>query len=255
VAGERSMPRRPVVVTFDDGYADNLEVAAPILNHFGIRATFYVTVNCVDKGQLPWIARVRHAFRSTKKCCWQAPDAGTWPLSDDRTREAAFIAASEVCARLSGDAQERIVQTIDRELDVGPIPTDACRMLTWDQVRDLARGGHVIGSHTLSHPNLAHVGDDELGIEVNESKQRIEDQLGIPVLHLAYPNPSLSQHWTARTIAASQQVGYQTAVIATPGLVRKSDDLFCLHRVAASRELNAFRWNLESVFLGRRAIS
>ena len=254
VTGERPMPRRAVVITFDDGYADNLEVAAPILSHFGICATFYVSVRCVDEAQPPWVARVRYAFRRSKKQLWQSPNGTIWPLADYEGRETAFIAACALCARLTGEAQERMVEAMERELDAGPIPPEACRMLTWDQVRALTRGGHIVGSHTLSHPNLAHVGDDELNTEITKSRRRIQDEVGGPILHFAYPNPVLSPHWTMRTVAASRQAGYQTAVIATPGLVRQRDDLHSLHRLPASRNLEAFRWNLACLFLGRRSM-
>jgi peptidoglycan/xylan/chitin deacetylase (PgdA/CDA1 family) len=128
-------------------------------------------------------------------------------------------------------------------------------MLSWDELRRMVRAGHTVGSHTLSHPNLAHVGPAELKSELVGSRQRLERELGVPVEHFAYPNPILTPHWSTRTVAAIRRAGYRTAVIATPGIVRREDDPLCLHRVASSRRLDAFRWNLECVFLGRRATS
>ena len=52
-------PKRSVVVTFDDGYTDNCEVAMPILDQLGIPATFYVTVDCIEQRKLPWPSRLR----------------------------------------------------------------------------------------------------------------------------------------------------------------------------------------------------
>src|SRR5579864_5414087 len=56
---------RSVVITFDDGYSDNYEVAMPILNQLGILATFYATVHCIENRKLPWPSRLRWAFRRT----------------------------------------------------------------------------------------------------------------------------------------------------------------------------------------------
>ena len=49
INGEGEIPDRAVVVTFDDGYTDNYEIAAPVLNELGVPATFYATVECVDR--------------------------------------------------------------------------------------------------------------------------------------------------------------------------------------------------------------
>ena len=70
VSGKAEVPDRAVVVTFDDGYTDNYEIAGPVLNELGIPAAFYATVDCVDRRTLPWPARLRFCFRNTKKGEW-----------------------------------------------------------------------------------------------------------------------------------------------------------------------------------------
>ena len=57
--GDRDLPRRAVAITFDDGFRDNCESAAPILARFGLRAAFYVTTGCVGTGRAPWFCRLR----------------------------------------------------------------------------------------------------------------------------------------------------------------------------------------------------
>jgi len=255
LTGEKRMPRRPVAVTFDDGYANNFEVAVPVLNHFGIPATFYITTGCIDQNRLPWIARIRRAFRTTERQSWQAPDGRTLSLAHRELREAARVVACEHCAQLAGDPQEQLIEAIESALEIEPASEESCRMLTWEQLRGIVRSGHAVGSHTVSHPNLAHVGPDELNAELVQSKRRLEERLGVPAPHFAYPNPILHPHWSTSTVYAIRCAGYRTAVIATPGIVRRHDDPLCLHRVASSRKLDAFRWNLECVFLGRSSMS
>ena len=255
LSGEKRMPRRPVAVTFDDGYANNFEVATPVLNRYGIPATFYVTTDCIDGNQLPWIARIRRAFRTTERLSWESPERRTLSLANRELREVARVAACEYCAQLAGKRQKQLIETIESALGLEPPAPETCRMLNWDELRRMVRDGHTVGSHTVSHPNLAHVVADELKTELVESKRRLEQELGVTVPHFAYPNPILTPHWTTRTVAAIRRAGYRTAVIATPGIVRREDDPLCLHRVASSRKLDAFRWNLECVFLGRSAMS
>jgi len=62
VQGEKEPPTRSVAITFDDGYADNFEVAMPVLDQTGVPAAFYVVVDCVENARLPWPARLRYAF-------------------------------------------------------------------------------------------------------------------------------------------------------------------------------------------------
>jgi len=249
--GRQPMPHHAVAVTFDDGYADNFDVALPVLDSMGIRATFYVTVKYVETGQPPWFCRLRHAFATTRKVQWSPDSNGHFLLRDDTLRETAFLAACDRCAQLAGDAQEEAAGAVERELDVEPFAPKNRLMMTWDQVRELARRGHVIGSHTMTHPNMAYVNDDEAAFELAESKRKLDEELGAPVVHFAYPGPALLPIWSDQTLATSKQVGYRTAVTTTSGLVRRHDNPLCLRRLGARCENEEFVWCLENTFLGR----
>lgn len=251
VEGQTQMPPKPVVLTFDDGYADNFEVAAPILNEFGIPGVFYVTVACVDQATPPWVSRVRHAFSSTKKTTWSGLNGQGRPLGNATERDQAFTAACEHCACLTGDAQERFVDSVEREFEPEPLPGRARLMMRWEQARELVRQGHIVGSHTMTHPNLAHVTDGELQFELEQSKRRLEQELSSPVIHFSYPCPILQPHWSARTVQVCRKLGYRTAVTTNSGPVREGDDPLSLHRVSPTAEVDGLRWNLECTFLGR----
>jgi peptidoglycan/xylan/chitin deacetylase (PgdA/CDA1 family) len=251
VANGNPVRPRSVVVTFDDGYADNHDIAMPILNRVGVPATFYITVDCVETGALPWPSRLRHAFYTTKNISWNDSDKTSWPLADMAQRDQAFLKASDLCAPLAGPAQEEFIRYIERTLDVGPAQPAQRLMMTWDEVRGLARNGHIVGSHTLTHPNMAYVDEASARTELSESKRRLEEILHVPVVHFSYPCPALSPHWSQSTRKMSQETGYRTAVTTTGGLVRSNDDPLSLHRVRPSKEVDGLHWNLECTFLGR----
>jgi len=251
--GERTLPRRPVVVTFDDGYADNAEFAAPVLNRLGIPATFYVTVDPVDSTQPPWFCRLRYAFATTKKNMWADPvGRSSHNLENAPERKAAFLVASERCAQKTAAAQHEAIETIEKELEVEPFAPGSRFMMSWDQVRSLRQAGHIIGSHTLSHPNLAHVSKYELTEECRESKKRLEAELGEEVIHFSYPSPILQPHWSEQTVSATKACGYQTAVTSTAGVVRGGNDPFHLQRMVVPHEQDEFLWTLECTLLGRK---
>lgn len=248
--GEKELPARPVVVTFDDGYADNHALAMPILNQTGVPATFYTTVDCIETGTLPWPSRLRHAFLTTQRSQWEEPGGAIWLLKQDADRQRAFLRASDHAAKLAGQLQNQFVHSIETQLEVRPPGSAEGLMMTWEQVRGLVANGHLVGSHTLTHPNMAQIKDAEAETEMSESKQRIEQVLLSPVVHFSYPCPALSPHWKKSTVAMSLQAGYHTAVTTDAGQVRRNDDPLSLHRTRPTKNVEGLHWNLECSFLG-----
>jgi peptidoglycan/xylan/chitin deacetylase (PgdA/CDA1 family) len=254
--GEMKLPHRAVAVTFDDGFADNYEIAAPILARYDIRAVFYVTAALIGTNSAPWYCRLRFAFATTQRREWRDPDTG-WmhSLNTQDGREKALLAAFDSCASLAGNRQEETVARIewDLESDLQAIRDGSRFMMDWDQVRRLNQAGHVVGSHTLTHPNVAHVISEEiLRRELSESKRQIEEAVGSTVDHFSYPHPALIPQWNEETVAMTRRVGYRSAVTTTPGPVRATADPLRLTRVGAPRADHQFLWNLEWTFLGRR---
>jgi peptidoglycan/xylan/chitin deacetylase (PgdA/CDA1 family) len=249
--GEKLLPPRPVVVTFDDGYADNYKAANEILSPLGIPGVFYVTVDCIDKQRLPWPSELRHAFLTSKKDLWTEGGGAMWMLSSAEQRTRAFDRASEYCSKMSGSAQNHFVESVRQQLGTEPPLPSQRFMMTWDEVRSLARNGHIVGSHTMTHPNLAYLADDDVRTELFEAKRRLEEELAAPIVHFSYPCPALQPHWADRTVCASRQIGYQTAVTTNGGLVRRHDDPLSLRRIRPTKTIDGLRWNLECAFLGR----
>jgi len=246
-----SLSKRSVVVTFDDGYADNYEVAMPILNQIGIPATFYVTVDCVEKRKLPWPSRLRFAFRSTKLPTWTDVRAKTWDLGTPDSREQAYLASCDDCCQRAGAAQEEFVATVEDQLQ-SRVPDELTSlMMTYDQARGLAHNGHIVGSHTMTHPNMAHITERDAAVELAESKRHLEAELKIPVPHFSYPCPALTPHWSERTRSQSRAVGYGSAVTTNGGVVRSGDNPLSLKRIRPTKTAAGLRWNLECAFAGR----
>jgi peptidoglycan/xylan/chitin deacetylase (PgdA/CDA1 family) len=171
-----------------------------------------------------------------------------WHLADAGERRRAFLSASETCARRTGPSQDARIDAVERSLDVERLAPQERLMLDWDQVRELRRQGHVVGSHTVTHPNLAQVGRDEAAREMREARRTLEAKLGAPIRHFSYPSPILQPHWDAGTTASCADAGYRTAVTCTPGPVTATDSPLCLKRIAAPDD---FRWAVQCAFLGR----
>lgn len=252
--GEKDISNESVAVTFDDGFADNFEIAAPILDYYGIRATFYITVNSIENNLPPWFLRIRHALWTTEKQEWLfSPNNELLNIRNREERLESMRLVSKYCANLVGDFQESAVREIEQSLNVDSFVPRNGIMMNWEQIRKLHRSGHIIGSHTLYHANVAHLDRDILYRELTDSKSRIEKELGSEVIHFSYPNPALHPHLNDLTTEALVKTGYRTAVISTPaGMIDSRSNPYLLKRVWVPGTKSEFLWHLEWSRLGRK---
>jgi len=226
LSGEKHLPRRSFVVTFDDGYRDNLEVAAGILEEYGIRGVFYVTTAAID-GEPLWFCRLRRTMR--------------------HHNYNEFLEHSQAMARSNYQERERRLESIGASYQpVGNLDL----MMSWEQVRQLQRRGHIVGSHTLTHPNVAHIDAAEAEKEISNSRIRLEKETGMPIKHFSYPHPILEPCHNDMTGGMCRMAGYETAAITTPGTVNAGDSPLTLQRVAVPEDFDEFRWTVERTLTG-----
>lgn len=251
--GGRKLPPRAVAVTFDDGFVDNYEIAKPILDHYGIPAAFYIAVSSIESPFPPWYIRLRHAFYTSTESSWfDQVCKKKYLLTDGFTRNDALVRACQQCAPLAGRAQDLAVAELETQLQVEAYKPDPGLMLTWDQIRRIQSAGHIIGSHTLTHPNMAYVADlDILKHEMISSKEQIERHIGAPVIHFSYPSPMLEPHWSDHTIDVCKMAGYLTATTCTSGKVVQGDNPLAIKRMWVPDTLQEFEWCLSWTLLGR----
>jgi len=246
------LPAKSVAVTFDDGFSDNYDVALPILNRYGVPATFYIMVGAVETGRLPWYCRLNFAFRTTQRPEWVDPEHDRrYKVETAQDRETALKVATEAGARMVGERQERFVQQIEESLDVEPLGAEDRLILDWEQVRALRKAGHIVGGHTVSHPNLAQVAEEEARSEIVGCRRRLTEQIGGPVDHFSYPHPALNPQWTPHTLQITREAGFKSAVLTACGPVRQGDEPLGLKRIYAANDLEQWTWNLQRTFLGQ----
>jgi peptidoglycan/xylan/chitin deacetylase (PgdA/CDA1 family) len=118
-------------------------------------------------------------------------------------------------------------------------------MLTWEQVREMHALGMVIGSHTMTHPNLPNAGLDRARSEIVESKARLEAEIGAPVTMFSYPNGGAERYMTREVAALVREAGFAAATTSRNAFAGPSSDVFALERVQVSQELERVVFALE----------
>lgn len=212
-------PRTPfAVLTFDDGYRDNAEHAAPILKRHGAPWTLFVTSDFASgEGRLWWIELERAIARLPRVRIDDEDLAIDVPARTAPEKSRAF---DLVYRRLRAGPEKRLLAVIAalcRQAGFAPggVARELC--LTWEELREIAADPAVtIGAHTLSHPMLAKHQAEFAEREMAESQARIAAELGRPVTHLSFPvgDPTSAG---PREFAMARRLGFATAVTTRPG--------------------------------------
>lgn len=148
------------------------------------------------------------------------------------------------CPELADDGAPLAVPELADEALAHP---DELATMGWDDLRSLLQRGVEVGSHTLTHPHLQRLGDDELHRELRESRLRLEDELGRPCRYLAYPYGEEDE----RVRTAARAAGYEAA-FALPGRDRPVER-YALPRVGVYRSDSRARLALKTTPALRRS--
>ncbi len=192
--GERSLPRNPALVTFDDGYRDNHDVALPILLRHGIRATFFVSTDFIERRRLFWWDRVARVLKRSPRdrIAMEYPQHLEWALRGPVARRAAIRRALRIIKDVPQLDVERFLDEIERAAGFALGAEEERRLvdetvMTWEHVVALRRAGMDVQSHTRTHRVLQTLGPAELTDELEGSRKTLEAVLGERVRAISYP--------------------------------------------------------------------
>lgn len=239
LARGQTLPERSVVVTFDDGFADNYEHAFPILRDCGVPACFFVSTRLIGGRETFWFDRLAHLLMHVPAQSVRDPRTGKlFPeRADPASRRAACYQILRTCKDMQDD--ERVVFLADLDNEHGLAPAESVRTLstpmTWPQVAEMAAGGMTIGSHGASHALLSRLSKQDAEDELRESRDRIAAETGKVPLTLAYPVGGPAA-FSQSVIDSARSLGYQLGVTYMSGENPwPLSDPFRLHRLHVER--------------------
>jgi peptidoglycan/xylan/chitin deacetylase (PgdA/CDA1 family) len=216
--------RRFAVFTLDDGYRDNLVHAAPVFRRHACPFTVYVTSRFASGEGILWWEIIEEAIRRSRHLrIGEGSSRRTIDVSTTARKSAAFGALMRQVRREGEPTRNPLL--FDLAGQAGFEPHDLCRELCmgWDEIRELAADPLVtIGAHTRTHPILANLDDDEAREDISAGRDELEEALGRPVEHLAYPVGDASAA-SEREYRLARALGFKTAVTTRKGLVHPSD--------------------------------
>ncbi len=228
-----TLPPRAVAVTFDDGYADNLYEAKPLLDEHGIPATLFVATGYI--GQRFWwdeIAWLLLNSRSLKPelSLQVADNVFSWHVANDSDADRRSL-VEKIYGFMNGltaEQQQQVMEQLSQLTDpINKRPDCGGRVLTPDELQIFSSSDLVtVGSHSVTHPLFANLPREAQHREIEQSKRDLETLLGKPVTAFSYPNGSSNKV----TRSLLQESGYALACASYNNVTGPNTDCFNLPR-------------------------
>jgi peptidoglycan/xylan/chitin deacetylase (PgdA/CDA1 family) len=246
----KPIPKRTVVITFDDGWRDNYLYAYPILKKHKVPATIFLSTDFVDTHKMFWFLQVKLLLAE-----------GNFPLrklagvlkkvkEENKTSLSAQSLNSLDIDSIGGDADnfiekmkrldfEVIQEIIDDMITEGGVLSDKWTkkrwVLSWDEVMEMSQNNIDFGSHGCSHRILTTLNLDEVKQELIVSKKIIEEEIGKKVHLFSYPNGD----YNSEVKKLVQEAAYRCAVtIKGCEEKEKEPDLFALRRIGVHEDMS-----------------
>lgn len=228
---EGGIPSRAVAVTFDDGFQNNYTAAFPILQRYGIPATFYLSTGLIGTGEVFWVDKLEYLLNETPL---KSLELMTMEKAY-RLQTAAERAAALQDIKVDLKTKPGRLQEVLGELE--SVAKTPCRYdyedyqtLTWDQVRVMRQSGLCeFGAHTVDHAILSHLSTEGKRYQIRYSKRQLEAELQEPVELFSYTE-GLAHHYDDETIAILRAEGFSSSPTAIFGVNSRDTSPFHLHR-------------------------
>ena len=223
-----SLPPAAASITFDDGYADNLSVAAPILKRYGATATFFIATGFLD-GRRMWNDDVIEAIRRAPPGMLDLEefDLGLHEITDAASRVKAYGVMLDRLKYFDHSRRSVVAREIAGRNGVQPASD---LMMTSAHVQELRSQRMEIGAHTHTHPILELMPDTRAEEEMAGGRERLEALLGERIALFAYPNGEPGKDFSSRHALMARRLGFSAAVSTAAGAASQLSDVFQLPR-------------------------
>ena len=229
-----------LLMTFDDGYRNNIDYALPICEMFGIKPVLFVSTSHVDSGLPFWFDRLDYALQQNMGKLISFSFEGNKYTFDATSRDAlrvSFQKFRDDCKLNFTDdiAMNQLFNALSEMLEMkgGKALSDIClnddwsAVVSWDNLREVVKKGRLdVASHSVDHWRLDRLSKKQILLQLSESKKRIEQELGISCNYFCYPNGDYSRE----AMDLIKKSRYRAAFSTGGGVCEVNDDLIKLKR-------------------------
>ncbi|WP_333355753.1 polysaccharide deacetylase family protein [Microcoleus sp. B3-A4] len=238
-----------VVLTFDDGYLDNMTVAASILAHYKLPATWYLPTGMIYRGENPWIDRIYTAFKTKSQTKLSIEGIGSWDLVNFKQQLIAYDNLKKKLIVSSFTEREDIIANVIEQLQ--PTETPSRLILSWDEIRKVMQKFPNIemGIHSTNHVDFTSHSQEIIYREIQQCIADFRHELGRNPRHFAFP---YNRH-NAIARELVQELGLTSAVAHGSGrevLIQEGADLLALPRIEPPHSATLFRLYTSGAFSG-----
>ena len=219
-----------VLITFDDGYRDNFDVASPILARYGVPATFFIPTRYIEAPRLPWWDHVAYVIKHTRMTHFQVErqldDANPIRvnLGDDPSEIERISAIMTIINQFLAGAiadESWFLARLDEQAQVAVDSESLGRQLfmSWDEISRLSAAGMTIGSHGRDHLALGQLDETKQAEQLVNSRRLLESKIQREVSAIAYPY-GWPGTFTSRTLELARKAGYSWGFSSLEGINR-----------------------------------
>ncbi|WP_208998507.1 polysaccharide deacetylase family protein [Roseibium aquae] len=228
--------KRYAVLTFDDGYRDNLEIVYPMLRRMDAPFTVFATSGLIDRTSELWWAALEQVIDGAQTLTFShAGIRMDFPCRSLAEKQACFLGlVNRLTLEIPEEDQRGIIRLLCERYGVDLDALADQLMMTWDELRALSREPLVtIGAHTHDHLALARLSEERAKADITRGMERLETELGARPRHFAYPYGK-EDAVSDRDAAFLASIGFASAVTTSPGVLTSAcaRDLMRLPRVS-----------------------
>jgi peptidoglycan/xylan/chitin deacetylase (PgdA/CDA1 family) len=232
--GGSALPENPVLVTFDDGYRNNVIHAAAILLKFGIPAVIFATVNHIGTERLLWPTEVYRSVLLWPSPLVPLPDGSVITAFPNDLQKRTVLAewVREFCKTLTEERKNQYLLCL-RETAFPALTPDEVEMfsfLSWEEACRLHQMGFAVGSHTMDHCILTRIPADRLRHELEVSKWQLEKNLNTSCVSIAYPNGGATDY-SPQVLSAAAQANYKLGFTTGSGGCTRCTNPLVVNRI------------------------
>jgi len=238
-----SLPERVAVITIDDGYAGVAEIAAPLLDEFGLPATVFLCTDFLG-GRPLYHDRVEYAIGrcpAEKLTLSSESIEAVFQLDTEAARRSCYQFLMGHLKQTRQETRDSMIASIEEasgtRLTLSEDTPPEYRPMSWTQAQQLSSSSLIeIGNHTRSHAILTNCGHDEMVYEVESAHEEIEERLQTTCDLFCYPNGG-PDDFNSDTRTVLEERAYCCALTTIQGPVVGTDDPLELNRYFARHDV------------------